>query len=517
MKCLSKIHPFLFVLFYILFFYSNNFDQLFFIDFIKPLIAVLLILAILLLVFNLFYKSWIKSGLLCTLIVIFFFSYGHCYNILSSDYIIGHDFSNRYLVIFWIFSFITGIFILNRLTNNILNRIVHFLSIVSAILVSFIILNVGMKLVKKDNYYIKSDETINPNSNFINNHNEIFYRDIYYIILDAYANSRTLKDIYGYNNDDFLNFLVKNGFYIGSESRSNYSLTFLSLASSLNMEYINYLSKKLPSDSKDRAIPYEMIKNCKIVNYLKTKGYKYIHFSSGWGPTNNNNNAEIDYLSSEYGINWNESIIMFTKTTVLLPILIYFNNIQTDLRKKILFTFSKLSEVNKIKGRKFVFAHIVCPHPPYIFGSNGEEIQNTPIEMNGRIWEKKNDYLNQLTFINKQVKLLVGKILRQYKIAPIIIIQGDHGTASTFSSSTNDNWDHPSISNLQERMRIFNAYYLPNQGNSLLYKSITPVNSFRLVLNYYFKENCDSIKDECFFSSYDLPYNFIDVTEKVRF
>ena len=67
--------------------------------------------------------------------------------------------------------------------------------------------------------------------------------DIYYLILDGYANSSTLKEVYGYDNQGFEDYLEEKGFKVASESRSNYAITALSLASSLNMEYINYLSE----------------------------------------------------------------------------------------------------------------------------------------------------------------------------------------------------------------------------------------------------------------------------------
>ena len=64
-------------------------------------------------------------------------------------------------------------------------------------------------------------------------------------------------------------------------------------------------------------------------------------------------------------------------------------------------------------------------------------------------------------------------------------------------------------------MRIFNAYRLPPDGNKLLYDSITPVNSFRLIFNYYFGTDYELLSDRSYRSGgYEDPYRkFIDVTE----
>ena len=69
---------------------------------------------------------------------------------------------------------------------------------------------------------------------------------------------------------------------------------------------------------------------------------------------------------------------------------------------------------------------------------------------------------------------------------------------------------------LKERMIIFNAYYLPRGGNELLYNSITPVNIFRLIFNFYFSMNYKLLKDQSYFSSYEFHYKFVDVTDEVR-
>jgi hypothetical protein len=70
---------------------------------------------------------------------------------------------------------------------------------------------------------------------------------------------------------------------------------------------------------------------------------------------------------------------------------------------------------------------------------------------------------------------------------------------------------------LQERMRIFNAYYLPQGGSVHLYDSITPVNTFRVVFNAYLGASYGLLEDLSFYSSYTRPYRFLDVTTEVGY
>ncbi|GAG63193.1 unnamed protein product [marine sediment metagenome] len=272
------------------------------------------------------------------------------------------------------------------------------------------------------------------------------------------------------------------------------------------MEYINYLSSMIGVESKNRDVPYQMIRDSKVMKFLKSKGYKFINFSSGWGPTNYNRYADLNIRSGKL----NELFMILIQTTILKPIVSYI--LGDTLRERVLGAFSKLGELYKINEPKFVFAHINCPHPPYVFDANGDLVPETKLLMHGSVWKQKELYLNQLIFVNKKVKTLVKEILLKSEIAPIIILQADHGTASTFND-----WEHLTVKNLKERMTIFNAYYLPKGGNELLYSYITPVNTFRLIFNFYFSTDYKLLKDQSYFSNYELPYKFTDVTDKIKY
>lgn len=67
----------------------------------------------------------------------------------------------------------------------------------------------------------------------------------------------------------------------------------------------------------------------------------------------------------------------------------------------------------------------------------------------------------------------------------------------------------------KEAFSILNSYYLPGCDYSQLYDSITPVNTFRMVLNHYFGTDYEILEDRSYFSG-QQHYNFIDVTEEVN-
>jgi hypothetical protein len=78
------------------------------------------------------------------------------------------------------------------------------------------------------------------------------------------------------------------------------------------------------------------------------------------------------------------------------------------------------------------------------------------------------------------------------------------------------NWGNPTDLALKERMTVINAYLLPGGGGEALYKTITPVNSFRVVFNHYFNAKIELLDDKSYFSTWDEPYKFVDVTDRIR-
>ena len=67
--------------------------------------------------------------------------------------------------------------------------------------------------------------------------------------------------------------------------------------------------------------------------------------------------------------------------------------------------------------------------------------------------------MNQIIFVSKKVEMLVDEILLRSEVSPIIILQANHGTASTFQYADNGGLDCVTEINLRERMRIFNTIH----------------------------------------------------------
>ncbi|MDY6896243.1 MAG: hypothetical protein SVO01_12640, partial [Thermotogota bacterium] len=205
------------------------------------------------------------------------------------------------------------------------------------------------------------------------------------------------------------------------------------------------------------------------------------------------------------------------KTTILYPIGATFNlDNRKQQWKRVLYKFDKLAEIPNIKGPKFIFVHMLTPHDPYVFDRNGNFLTR---------WEEskrsiKVNYIDQLIFINKKMRILIDKIFERSDTPPIIIVQADEGPyPQKFRlKGKNFNWKRASKDELGIKMRIMNAYFLPNVDINVLYPSITPVNSFRLIFNLYFNTHFELLPDESYAHVDDTHiYDFFNVSDKVKY
>ncbi|MFC1848394.1 hypothetical protein ACFLXV_03700 [Chloroflexota bacterium] len=409
------------------------------------------------------------------------------------------------LALLWVILFALGSYLAIRTRKN-LQPLSQILTVVAAslFLISSITI-VAFELGRSD--YQAADE---PHTVIEVPDVEGTLPDIYYIVLDQYGNDAPFRELFNFDNSEFLDSLRELGFYIASESRINYIPTGHSLASSLNMKLINYLTDEVGEETTDLSPIYEILQNSAVLQFLDAHGYKSIQIGSHWGVTASNPYFDITF--SYKPLPEFQRLLYQTTFLRILPDPFDLGIGAPDRLhwKSALYQFDKLAEVLKTKqyyeNPLFVFAHIVIPHGPIVFTRDGSfltqqnAVGKTDIEL----------FIDQLVFTNKKVKNLVDDILVNSVVPPVIVLQGDHGPFT---------WGFPSLSQFTSEektkavMMILNAYYLPDNGQEFLYDSISPVNTFRVIFNRYFNTDYDLESDRSFQSSNEHPYQFVEVTD----
>ena len=202
-------------------------------------------------------------------------------------------------------------------------------------------------------------------------------------------------------------------------------MTHFSVPSSMNMKYINYLSDQLGKESKNYLPSMELLFNSQVIHNFKSLGYKIMIFNSGWVSPDDFTGVDVSMCKDKKPVN---SVLL--DAVARSSMIGYFVErwSEQEIRDRILCTFSELPTIkDNYDEPVFVFAHILLPHPPNVFGPNGEKI--TPGNpLNSEKWDEKLAYLDQLKFANKKSREVIDKLLENKEYQPIIILQSDHGS-----------------------------------------------------------------------------------------
>ena len=507
-------HPILFSSYPILYLVSKNIGIINPDEFLRSITLSVLVCILFFICFTLILKNADKSALICSIFFILFFSFGHTIRLLSNTSIEYLEFD---LILLWSISFIMLTLLFLKIKNPLpfsimLNSTGLFLMVIPLINIFWFSLS---NLSSKTDYsaYLSSIRGDVAATRFTTQLQPKNSPDIYYIILDMYERADKLQEYYGFDNHAFVQALQERGFYVADQSRSNYLSTYYSIPSSMNLVYLNQLPpallKKMTTSLKTNYVH----------DFVKTQGYQAVQFQSGDWVTDDFN-ADITMPSSVKGqhqSHFNLFEALLSQTTLLhaainiktpfdndnngmesLPIID--DNFDMD-RSRINDTFSHLSDFASKDEKYFIFAHILSPHPPYIFGPHGEKVNTDASEY--LLLDRKKSYMgpytDQLQYINYLVLNTIDRILATSKTPPIIILQSDHGHGMSLD------WNAPNKTDLDIRSANLTAIYYPDQSYATLYSSISPVNIFRLVFNHTFGTKFTLLPDTTFFHAPPTP------------
>ena len=465
----------------------------------RPLLFSVLLGGLLFLVLMLFLRDVYRAAFLTTLWMALFFSYGHVYMMLLEMWE-DIDFT-PYLLTAWLVLAVLS-FIWATRPRFAFRDAVLALNLVSLGLVVTSLVQINAGVEQGNGHYVAAENA--PVQELARPQNA---PDVYYFILDSYGRADLLEQAYGYDNSAFIEGLQERGFYVAECSMSNYVRTEVSLASSLNMMYLQDLDPAFNPESIRRGRLWDSLKHSAVRYNLEELGYKTIAFATGFA-WNELEDADVFYAptSLSMGMNEFETLLMRTTLARYADELGWFDPdyiMGENFRDRTLNVFQRVDEISRMPEPTFAHLHLISPHPPFVFGPNGEEMYppdfwNENREYPADLYAK--GYQNQLTFLNKKMLEAVDTILANSDTPPIIVIQGDHG---------------PWLQTKEKRLWILNAYYLPGHEDKL-YPSITPVNTFRLIFDAYFGGSYDMLPDISYFSPVPKLYEFSEIPNRCR-
>jgi len=461
----------------------------------RPLLLSVAFSIVLFLLCRLLIRDNYRAAFLSTLLQMLFFSYGHIYD-LSVEKWENVNFT-PYLLTAW--AILTILFIIWATRKRFVFKDAALaLNVVALGLIVTSLVQLSSGVQKGSGHYVRAEnapiqkDLVRPQD----------APDVYYFILDSYGRDDLLKQAYGYDNSAFLEGLRERGFYVAECSQSNYVRTEISLGSSLNMSYLQDLDPAFSPESTKRARLWDSLKHSAVRYNFDEMGYTTVNFATGFA-WNELEDADIFYAPDSFSIGMSEFETLFIQTTIARYAndLGWFDSDQImgqNFRGRFWNVFDRIDDLARMPEPTFAYIHLISPHPPFVFGPNGEstyppDFWNENREYPADMYAK--GYQNQLAFLNKKMLEAIDAILAESETPPIIILQGDHG---------------PWLQTREKRMWILNAYYLPGQ-NDKLYSTITPVNTFRLVFDAYFGGKYGLLEDVSYFSPVPKLYEFSEI------
>ena len=458
------------------------------------------------LVCSMLLRDWPRGALLASLLLAGFFSFGHAWNLLSD--VLPRL---RYLVAAYGLVVLAGALLIWR-GGRWVRPLTTFLNAAVILLIAFNAFRIGEFALGAGSTIAGGPEPTPA----VEVDESAPRRDIYYIVLDRYANAETLRTIYDHDNTPFLEELEQRGFAIAEDAWANYWKTAFSLMASLSMDYLDpahYDTSEPPTFAPlHRALQGHLA----VPVTLKSLGYEYIHLGNYWAPTNTNVDADLS-LRYEDATEFDDAL---RSTTALMLLAAPAGDDQDDetapyadlARGTTFATFEYLEQAADRAGPTFVFAHFLLPHPPYVFDTDGS--LPTLEETEGRSEEEQ--YIRQLEWTNRRILEAIDRLLdAPAGEEPIILLQADEGP---WPPEFNDDqrffdWLAASPDHLQQKFGILNAFHLP--GVDAVEAGVTdrtsPVNEFRIVMNAYFGADLPLLPDRVLLSpDYARMYDFVE-------
>ena len=462
------IHPLNIILLFFISTSSVNFKAELPIDFRETAISFLIISAFGIVVYiliKLMIKNRIKSSLIISTILFITLFFRDIYELLDYSGIteIVSDFSFLFGKLF--FAIIIVVIVLAPIitwsykTKRKLLKLNSYLNLLTTIFLMIEIIGLGFIEVTKVELKNKIDlkEPLDEIQN---------KPDIYFIILDGYTGFKGLKKYWDFDNNDLKKFLNSNGFFIAENGKTIYKVTNYSIASTLNMSELNFESDNLYAKSSYLSLANIIKKNI-VVEFFSEVGYDFINLSFYDIYDTKKFYQDIYFLKSGN---------IYQSRTIYGHLYEIQNEINADMAYINLDIFKRLKTIRSTFNErpKFIYAHVMMPHPPYYFDAEGNK-NNSKVANDSK---NQMSYLEQLKYTNHLLMETLKSILNPNGNSPIIVVQGDHGFRRFKEKNKKD-----------VEFSVLSCYYFPGKDYSSFTDSMKTINTFPLILNKYFNHD----------------------------
>jgi len=444
-----------------------------------------------------------KAGLIVSLFIILFVIYGNTHTILQSSdsntiQLLG---SNLILgTIFLVVGIFGTVFFIKTKASTELNTIFNIvaISIIAVLIVSLM------------SYYASNWADIdNTVVDFVQTPiiiNDVEKKpDVFVFILDEFAGEKTLKMDFDYDLAPFNKELEKRDFAMPDVSFSNYPHSFLSLASTMNMGYLDSAVEGVDPDSKDFQPFIRMSDSSVVLRMFDSYDYKMTTLNTVGTPLGYTGENIDEYHCTYFG----EINIELRKNLVLtyLPITYFNDQLLSHFNRDRLECIFSYIENYESDGKQphFVHSHLMIPHGPFVYDAEGNNVSRDP-----NLKVDKEGYLNQLIFTERKILELIDSV-QKHSPESVIIVYSDHGYRQEINQA------NPTDEDLIRGFNNISAVYFPDKDISIPEK-FSLVNLYRIFFNTYFNTDYEILEDrQIWYNNITpKPYVHFDITDRLN-
>lgn len=478
---------FLLPLFYVLHGYLEFIGFASFTSLLTLLFTYLVCITVLWLLLIPLFRNKMKAALLCIFLAGVYLFFGAIFDFLKAHS--PWKFLYKYSVLLSLAAILAaGLYVYLRRTNASLRKPVLFLNL---LLMVYILVDLGQAALSSQR---KAGHRWQGPPNQANGiiPDSVKKPDIYFLLFDGYSSSYALQQVFGYDNSAFDTALVKRNFTLIPHSRSNYSTTSFSMASTFNMDYLYWLDAKKWIKKKDYARSTTQLYDNIAMNFLTSNGYEIVNHSifdikGHPSPQNNEWRSIYSNIISE-GTLGMRLVIQFrwwlTGTPLINKLLPFFAFESQEVNNTNSLQSVMKESASMRQQPRFVYGHFLMPHHPYFRNKKGEH--RPPEEFDDANWYPGPDnyYTGYLQYTNSEILKLIDTIQANTKGQAVIIVMSDHGYHyDTPAGKKKFVWNN------------LNAWYLPQRQYLSLHDSISSVNQFRILFNSLFHQQYPMMKD----------------------
>ena len=321
--------------------------------------------------------------------------------------------------------------------------------------------------------------------------------NVYFFIFDAYARGDALQRLNGFENAAFLSAMGERGFYLADRSYANYPKTFLSIGSTFNMDYL--VSPGVGTIGPPTSYSLYLSGKNRVVETFKQQGYRFI-----LAPRSSISCVGYEDVcvrgDRSFGLfTMGETEINLLRMTPLLavirkfaPDIVTYEDIFPEVVKAAILRYVYGPGQSAVRP-SFVFYHNLAAHSSQ-YGNDCDRVSLYVKQLQSvHDLDEVASYLKTIECLNEKILDLVDAILSRDPEA-IIVVQSDHGV----KFSDWGDYEAWSGKDLEDRFGVLNLIKLPQQCRTLLYPTISPVNTFRSVLGCLRGEEPELLDDRSY-------------------